>query len=327
MQRLLFLFTIVLLIFTGCSKQDIAKSTIPNWYLNAPINDDKTIYGIGEATTLNEAKTSALNEMSSRLIVSVGSSLQQSTKLSQNSYNKTVSQNISIDVKKIEFTNAKIIKNSIINGSYFVLMSVNRVELFNQKKKIFFREDEQIDEILQTNKKLPNKAILEKIYGLQNLIPSIKENRNKALTLYAINNSFDVESYLKKYDNYLLELDSLKKQLKVSVTSNDKNRFFANEVVGLLNKNGYKVVNTNSNTKISINNKIQYTNYQGWDIAKVATTLSVLSNDKIVSNKTIDSIGRSSTSKESALRGASKSFKQSIKKDGLNSLLFGKENK
>ena len=63
---------------------------------------------------------------------------------------------------------------------------------------------------------------------------------------------------------------------------------------------------------------------RGWNVAKVATTLSVMSNNKIVSNRTLSSVGRSSTSKESALEDASKSFLKKIKEETLDKVIFSK---
>jgi len=54
----------------------------------------------------------------------------------------------------------------------------------------------------------------------------------------------------------------------------------------------------------------------------VSSNISVISEGKTVSNMTISSVGRSSTSKENALINASKYFKNEIEKQGLNQLLF-----
>ena len=78
----------------------------------------------------------------------------------------------------------------------------------------------------------------------------------------------------------------------------------------------------NNDYLICVNNKAKYSITRGWNIAKVSTTLSVISNGKIVSNKIINTVGRSSTSKQSAKQSASKSFIKKIKKEGINRIIF-----
>jgi hypothetical protein len=295
--------------------------SVPNWYINAPSNSANIIYGTGEANSLEEAKTSALNSMSSRLVVSVGSSLQQIKKTSNNAYSKQVTQNIKVDVAKIRFANAKVVKNAIIGDRYFVLMSVDRIELFNQKKKSFVVLDENIDNTINKSKNLSK---LERIYAVKKLSNDIITNRKKAFVLYAINNSFDYAPYFKKYDSYLNLIDTLKSSLKISVTSNESNRFFADIIVDLLNSKHYKVVKNSDDVDIKLHNKIRYSTYKGWHIAKVSTTISVVSNGKTISNKTINFTGRSSSNQLNALQNGSKYFNKKLNKIGIDTILFGK---
>ena len=139
------------LAFVGCvnSKQDIE---IPQWYLNSPANTGLFLYGSGDGENLEAAKSNALNNMAAGLVVSISSSLQTTTKTSvlngKDSYSKDISKDVKVEVQKIKFTNA-IVKNSqLINGRFYVLMQVNRIDLFIQKKSEFDTRDNRIDDIL-----------------------------------------------------------------------------------------------------------------------------------------------------------------------------------
>lgn len=316
------IFTLfILLISSGCFSSKAKIESIPNWYLNTPQNTASTIYGVGEGSSLEDAKSAALNSMSSRLVVSVGSSLQKlTTSGSDGSYSKSVTQDIKVDVEKIQYTNAKVEKNALVGGNYYVLMSVDRVELFNEKKKSFFVDDGTIDTTFKDGKDLPE---LEKIYLIKNLSPKIIDNRKKAFVLYAINNSFDYAPYFNKYDAYLSQIDKLKSELQISVNSNEESKFFMDIIVQMLNEDGYKVVKNSSNVQIDINNKIRYSEYKGWKIAKVSTTIGVSSRGKKVSNKTVETTGRSSSINKNALQNAAQFFKQKLEKDGFDPYLFG----
>ena len=316
------------IIFTGCVKMPTLKdskhttSSIPNWYLNAPQNSSKYIYGTGESNSVDNAKNEALNNMSARLVTSVGSSLKATTKSSSDgTYSKDVSKQLKVEVQKIRFTNATIEKNAVVGNNFYVLAKVDRIELFNTKKKDFNLLNTRID---TRYKQLKNMPKLEKINGLSQLYPSLIKAKKLSFVMYAINNSFDYGSYHKKYDSMIDEINSLKDNLTISVSSNLPQKYFADELTAFLNANNYKTNSGKSDISIKVTNKVRYSTARGWQIAKVSTTLSVVSNKRVISNKVITTTGRSSSTKENALEGASKYFAKKIKKLGLNSILFNK---
>ncbi|MEA2049424.1 MAG: LPP20 family lipoprotein [Campylobacterota bacterium] len=318
------------LLFSGCvgglmpQKQQKAKT--PMWYIDAPSNNNNFIYGEGKATTVKEAKNNALNAMASRLVVSVGSSMKTVTKTSRtdtsSSYSKDIQKDLQVDVQKIKFTNAKVEKSDQVGDNFYILMKVNREILFNNKKKDFDIIDKSVTSKFDS---LKNYGKLEQIHILQEIYPKIRDAKKQAVVLNALNNSFDHGSYVKRYDIYIDQIYNLKNDSTIEVRTNSKDRYFADGLIDMLNQQQYKISNNdNSDILIKINNKIKYSIARGWNIAKVATTLSVLSNNKIVSNRTITSVGRSSTSKESALENASTSFLKSIKKESLDKVIFSK---
>ena len=71
-------------IFSGCINNANKSSTIPNWYLSSPQNNLNFIYGVGEGKNIDEAKQNALNDISSRLIVSVSSVVNAQIKINNN---------------------------------------------------------------------------------------------------------------------------------------------------------------------------------------------------------------------------------------------------
>ncbi len=318
-----------ILLFSGCmggfspQKQEVK---IPSWYINVPSNSMTFIYGEGEATTLKEAKDNALNSMASKLVVSVGSSIQTTTKSSRDdsgsSYSKDITKDLKIDVQKIKFTNAVVEKSENIGDNFYILMKVNRQELFLNRKVEFDINDKRVTEQFNA---LNNYGKLEQIHILQDIYPMIIDGKKQAVILNAINNEFDYGVFVKKYDSYIDAISSLKNDSTITVTTNSSEKYFADGLIDMLNQQKYKISNsTNGDILISINNKIKYSIAKGWNIAKVATTLSVMSNNKIVSNKTISSLGRSSTTKESALEDASKSFLKQIEEETLDKVIFSK---
>lgn len=314
------------LAFVGCvnSKQDIE---IPQWYLNSPANTGLFLYGSGDGENLEAAKSNALNNMAAGLVVSISSSLQTTTKTSvlngKDSYSKDISKDVKVEVQKIKFTNATVKNSQLINGRFYVLMQVNRIDLFTQKKSEFDTRDNRIDEL---HGSLDGKSKLSQIYILQDMYPMIKEAKAQAIVLNAINNEFAYPLYVKKYDKYIDSLDDIKQACIVSVETSIQEKYFADHIVDMLNLNKFKISSNSSKSDVLIKVNVQpkYSMTNGWNIAKVTTTISVISDEKIVSNKIISTVGRSSTSQESALEDASKRFREELESVTLDKIVFGK---
>jgi hypothetical protein len=316
----------IIAFFTACvGEKKNTTIELPKWYLNPPANNFITLYGTGEGKTLNEAKNNALKDMSEKLVVSVASSMNSITTTSDDgtnsSYLKENIKNVKVEAKKITFSNYKTQK-AIQNGnSFFVMVSSDRHELFNEQKKEFDLIDRRIDSALKT---LVGKSKLEKIHLLQNQQKNLNDGKNKSFVLYAIENDFGYQSYHKKYDDIIGEIDFLKNSVTISINSNLKTDPYKEHIISLLNQNNYKIVTNNSEVVIDINSNVRYSKARGWDIAKVATTINVKAQNKTITNQTINTLGRSSSSKENALVSSGDKFKKEIEKQGVDKVLFGK---
>jgi len=317
--------TLIIIFFSGCVGSIIPQKnlSLPSWYLNAPVNNSMFIYGEGASTkSLSDAKTNGLNTMASKLVVSIDSTIYSSTKTSVNSYSKDVTKNIKVEVEKIKFTNAHLEKSAHVDNMFYVLMKVNRVELFNNKKREFDILDSHIQ---KKYKKSFSYSKLEQINILQNLYDKIKKAKQQAIVLNAINNDFNYTKYINQYDSYVNKIDTIKENLVIKIKSNNRKKYFADAFINILNQKQYRVsYNKNSDITISLRNKVRYSIARGWNIAKVTTTISISSNNKTISNTIINSIGRSSTSKESALENASQDFGEQIEEKTLNKVIFNK---
>ncbi|MEA2019256.1 MAG: LPP20 family lipoprotein [Campylobacterota bacterium] len=331
-SKTLLLSATITLILSGCVSNMLPKKEtnvqLPSWYINSPTNTTLFIYGEGEGGSIKEAKSNALDTMASRLVVSVSSSMTTTTNTSRSStsgssYSKDVSKSVKLDVEKIKFTNAKAKQSINIGDKFYVLMKVNREDLFDNKKKEFDINDKRID--TQYNS-LADLAKLEQIHTLQDMYPKVINGKREAIVLNAIKNDFDQAPFLEKYDSYIDAIYDLKSSSIIVVQTNSKEKYFADQLIDQLNQEKFKI-STNSDDGdivIKINNKVKYSVARGWNIAKVSTTLSVVSKGKIVSNKIISTVGRSSTSKESALENGSLSFIKKIRKESLDKVIFSK---
>jgi hypothetical protein len=262
--------------------------------------------------------------MASRLSVSLESTINQNKRLVSNTlqkeiYEKELTQNITLKVKEINFTNASVEHSQVVGNSFFVQMRVNRQELFLHQKEQFMLTENHINTLIEHNSTLP---ILEQIYALEKLEPTLEKATSQALILTALNNSFQSNDYVQKYHNIALKKESLKHNLRIKLSSNLSQKYFANVLIQRLNQEGYKITANEQNVEIRLNSTINYSVAMGWHIAKTTTVIAVISQGKIVSNHIINSVGRSSSSQDNALVSASKYFKKELDKLGLTTILY-----
>ena len=164
-QTNIFNYILILLLsflFISCSssQKELKIQSIPSWFLSSQVQDKDNLYGRSSAYSLEEAKKQALSNISSYLSVEIQSSTNIQKKSGNGYYDKNVSQKINTSTKKLQFTNAKIIKNIIIDSKYYVLVQVNKNKLFDENKNILLNSDKNINNKMDEHK---NSSLLEKI--------------------------------------------------------------------------------------------------------------------------------------------------------------------
>ena len=312
--------------FIACGAPDTPQkqSTIPSWYLNPPVNNQLYLYGEGDGADMQEAKTNALNTMAGKLSVEISSSMVNNTNTYTNgivnTYDKSISKTIQQDIKKIDFTNIKTLKAINQNYRYYVLLQVDKEELILIKKEAFFLLDKRINEIYTSSLNKKPFEQIQTIYSLNNMINEAKEKLN---ILKILQDSFNSKLYITKYNTIQDKIHTLKNTTPIALSSNQKSKYFQNKFADLLGKNHY-VVQNNSDISISIDSQIRYSKAYGWDVAKVNTNITLKSYGKIIANKNIESLGKSSSSQENALANAALHFKQQIETMGIDTILFSK---
>jgi hypothetical protein len=311
---------IIPFLFIGCGigKNSNEESvSIPKWYIQAP-KSSQYLYGTGEGYSIDEAKNSALNQIASSLSVTISSKFQKSEGYSNNdnyntSFFRNVKNDVKAEVKKIDFSNVEIVNNKLIDGKYYILVKVDKSELFKITNEKFLILDKQIQE--QLNIKTNNEY--EQLRTINKSIPNIKEALYKANILYILNNSFDLKGYSDKYSSYLNKKENLLNNITISVLN--PNNQFSNKLIELLNEKNYKVKN-NGTVNVDISSKKRFSITYGMDIARVSVNIQVTANNKIVYSQNLEVKGISNT-KEQALAKASNDFKKQISKIGIEKIL------
>jgi len=305
-------------LFIGCgiTSSKVEQTSIPNWYIQAP-KSVAYLYGTGEGISIDDAKNNALNQIASSLSVTISSNFKKSEGYSSSSkgssFFRNVKNDVNAEVKKIDFSNVEIVKNKLINGKFYILVRINKQKLFNATKEKFQILDNQITEQLSLKTNNP----YEELRNINKAIPKINKALAKANVLYALNSSFDLKGYSKKYSSYLTKKEKLLNKITISVSNpNDQ---FSQKLIELLNEKNYKI-KPNSVVKIKISTKPRLSTTMGMKIARVSVNLKVIANNKTIYSDNIEVKGISNTDSQ-ALAKASIAFKNKIAKIGIDKIL------
>jgi hypothetical protein len=301
---------------------NIAKSMletsdkIPDWFYSPP-QSQEYFYGAGEGRDANEAKNAALNYIASEIQTTISSQFSKTEVYSKsnfsNSFYETARKNIKANVSKISFSNIQIVKTVKVDNEIYILLRVNKKELFRNLKTKFEMLDAKIDSEIKTSQKY---SLLDQLITLNKLTPKIADALNEATILSFLNPNFDVKPYVKKYNQYIEKKDEIYHKLSFKVLNNN---IFANKLIEVMNENNYKIGN-NSNVKIKVIPNIRYSTPYGMSVVRATIQIKVIAKNKILKSTSIEVKGISNT-KSQAISKAAIDFKNKVEEKGINKLL------
>ena len=310
-----FIFIIGLFLFFGCAKNP-ENITVPSWYFANHQNSSVYLKASGEGLSLEEAKNNALASISSSIIVNISGTIEKNTQSSGDFYQKNIKSDIKSELAKIKFTNVVIEKQEFNGEKFYVLVRINKQELFDSLKNELNILLIKMEKSFENGKKYID---LEKIAIMQNVVNNIKDVITKVEILTALNNEFDGAMIVQKMQSYSEALEFEKSNLKFSLESD--NAVFGDYAKKMVNENQFKI-DQESNLKIKVSTSSMHSNSMGWEIVKSVTTLQVFSGKKLLKTKIVNSLGRSSTSRENALSNSAKNFYDVLGGSGFASVLF-----
>ncbi len=230
MKKLIFFIAVL---FLGCANKEI-----PKWYLKNYPDNNEFIYATGEGKNKKEATNSALNEIISKIEITLSSNIDiQKSVINSNgktSAYENISQIIKTYIPKTKIYDYKILKTAK-DSKYYVLIAVNKIKNANliydkaQKEIQLIRNSMSNDEIyiLKKYPKLIKQTdkIISNLYFAYTMFPSPKikhliqkANNLKNILIKQYNNvGFEIK---KDYANILKEtLSSLNFPLKKGIKS------------------------------------------------------------------------------------------------------------
>lgn len=322
------------LFMTGCggnpspSSQQEASSDA---FMQVPSDTVQFFYASGEADTLRLAKNNALADISSRISVSISSSIDNKLSVSRNDGIESSSQDIKTRVnavaKTIEFSGVSVENKRETDDGIEVLVKVDRNILYQSYLKKLERLDDKMKKEMDVIK-------MSSVFYQLKLSYSTNKNILKAyeylFLLEAMNPNFKDKPYRKIYAGYEGSIDKIKSRAIFSIKADKNSASLATLIKEKLSAQNLKMSSKRSNVKIQLSTKAELKHYKSSNakIAKmkiVIRTTTIKAIDKkgvALSNNVIKTKAASSLSKEEAI-SQTKQYEKLIEKDGILSFLSG----
>ena len=324
-----------LVLLSGCggtSPSPVSQQSTANTaFMQVPSDSAQFFYALGEADTQRLAKNSALGEISSRISVSISSSIDNKLSVSRDDGVESTSQDIKTRVnavaKTIEFTGVSVEETRESDDGIQVLVKVDRNLLYQSYIKKLDRLDAQMKTEMAKIKR-------SSVFYQLKLSFSMKKNLIKAeetlLLLEAMNPSFNDKGYRKQFTSYEADLNKIKTRAVFSIKADKNSASLATLIKERLSSENIKLSDAQANVKIQLSTKAELKSYKSSN-AKIAkmkivirtTTIKAVDNKGIsLSNNVIKTKAASSISKDEAI-SQTKQYRKLIDKNGILSFLSG----
>ena len=313
--------TILLVLFTGCLPKKNVEVDYPTWYNQIQKDSLMYLYGVGESETKKGATAIALNEVASKITVEIESSYSINTQMSGTKYTKSIKRNIKNNIKKIEFTNYKIIKEKVLNNNrYVVLVQVDRLDLASALKIKIDNKIKKFRSIVST--KYSN--FTHKLKELKKIQKSIESLKSDIFILNSLDEMMNIKPLLKSLEKIESKIESIKNKTTINVKS-DNNDDYAKVLSSIITKEGFSIVSNNATLNITIKSKEQKINSMGNKIIKASLEIVVLDKNKkqILGKKRFITGGKSRSNFSQAHEFSVRNFNKKIIRDNILGDLLG----
>ena len=309
------LLILSIFLFIGCINNKNLEIKYPKWYTKHKQDNPMYLYAKAKSTNKKDAILIALNEIASKISISIQSSYKTTTLISKNNYNKNIQRDIQTNIKKIEFNDYKIIKEEILNNNYLILV---RVDKLNLAQKIKLKIDSAIKKANNSIKKDFNNYTykLKELSKIKNTIPQIKSN---IFILNTLDEMIDIKKYLNKLKNIEKNIDNIKNKTTINIKSKNKNNEYDKVIKSIISKKGFVIVEQNAMLNIEIESKEKKIESMENKIIKSTIQITIYNKNKtkILGKKSIIIGGSSYNGFTQAKEFAMKNFEKKLLEDKI----------
>jgi len=304
----------------------IASESVPSWYFNPPSDNETSWYGVGEGSTLRQAKDSALADIASRLSVTISSKVSKNATQTStgafSSYNQNVNVNQESEVKKIAFNNFEVVSTSQNDSKALVLVEVDKAKFLKDQLQTL------TDTVNDINGLQPKgKSVLEQYQELKSMAPDVEKAKTILSILTTFEIPFDRTKMAHAVSDYRDSLDTVRSKIEFYISADNDSRYSADVLKEALATEKIKIAqrfNRNNSNLVIINLDTEATTKQLFNtyMVNTRTTVSLKSKEgATISTFIVESRGNSSIDYATALKNASNNFKQQVNEKGIFTFL------
>lgn len=325
-QSILIIF---LLLISGCSSQpDVAvnekQTMLPKWFLAPPQNDELYLYGIGSAKNSEEAIQQALENLLSKLSITLESSftMQQTSKKDLWEYFSTTSSlDIKSSVAKMKINNYEVIQMQKMQyNEYIALVRVQKAQFISAHKRSL---ENLLSTIQMHEKVIANSDPLTRDAFYQDASKLLSKKHNIVMILATLDKNFNTNRYLQYMQHIDKERYNVEKKMNFVLVNGTKNKLFSDAIRSSLSQSFHLVsfidMTDPNQLYIHLSHKTIYKKVRGIFLADVTLTVTLKDQkNNIIKTQQLQLKGYSVTSKQDALKDAA--FK--LKDKDIKALLY-----
>jgi len=327
MIKLLSITFLAILFLSSCGTTKprivVKEKSLPLWYLQPPLSNAKELYGVGEGKDKKEALSNALASLLATLSVSISSNYSAKSIIKEgriNSQEATYVNETQSEVKKIRISSYDVVKSEKLGfKKYAVLIKVDREKFFKSLKKEI---DQEFALIASWEHNREYKNALQRLAFYNKALEKLDDLQNRLLVMSVLNESFNSQKYLQKYENLLNKRDTLLNKITFWIVS-DYKPLIAPIAKGL-NTKKIKIKNFKNRNHflVTIKSNIQAANSYGFFISRAQIRFVTKENNgNILATNVISITGQSSQSYEIAKQDIVKKLNRLVEREGIAKIL------
>ncbi|MEQ6886995.1 LPP20 family lipoprotein [Salicola sp. Rm-C-2C1-2] len=198
--------------------------------MNPPSDDARSIHGVGEGNSMEDARGNALGVIAGKLKTRVKSELETEQVLEDGEESSFTRNKVQTTTEALELSDYEVLKSAAGGGRRFVLLEVNRPNLVRSMKS----ELETLNEELEASLEGEQQASLTRLYQLNRSEPQIREALALASLITSVGQNVNLSEERVRYNGLLAERERLLQTLRIGIQTDAETAELGDHVTRML---------------------------------------------------------------------------------------------
>ncbi len=213
------------------------QPTHPDWFLAPPPDTRAAYFGVGSDLSLEGAKSKALVDVASKIAVSVRSTYRDTTVLHNDDFDQRIESDLEARVRDREFKGYEVVESAVSLGTYYSLVRVDRVRLFQDSLASFRELDWEVQAPLS---RAAHGTALGYYLAYGELESAIERASSAVRLLRTLNPNFNDTATMTAYRDYRGRYELARSKLVFTLLPDEGSAEIARIVQELLSARGLK---------------------------------------------------------------------------------------